>query len=79
MEAPKIVEHIVRVTMNGDEAKAEFVGTLVRCEHCTHWTRDRGGKDQPYGYCSIGGKSVTKYEYDYCSSVERREDVKETN
>jgi len=78
MEA-KPIEVIMRIDFaasNGTEivAHTEKVGELIRCEHCTCWTRDRGGKDQPYGYCRVGGKAVTKYKYDYCSSGKRRED-----
>lgn len=67
----KVIEHIVRITTDGEETKAEVVGEIVRCKDCKHWRRIiahgmRGTCDQ---WCTL---NVTM-ECNYCSKGERKE------
>jgi hypothetical protein len=57
----KVIEQIVRLTVDGDSTKAEVVGELVRCKDCKH----RNGSACDYsavwlrenGFCQWGERS----------------------
>lgn len=62
-----ITEQIVRLTVNGDETRAEVVGNLTRCKDCIHY-RDLF----PYNTCDVFDEMATDAE-DFCSYGERKE------
>lgn len=73
----KVIEQIVRLTINGDETKAEVVGELTRCEKCKRWKEDFD--DSNYGYCYLDyGSPRTTDASDYCSWWEKKVDGKGT-
>lgn len=66
----EIVEHIVRLTIDGDETKAEAICTLTRCGDCKHLSSDRIAPDwnricRKYG--------VGKPDDGFCDEGERKE------
>ena len=63
---PKVIEQIVRLTIDGDETKFEIVGELIRCKDCA-WHDDPG--------CAIKiiDASDRPEDTDFCSFRERRD------
>lgn len=59
----KIIEQIVRLTIDGDETKTEVVGELVRCKDCK-WHDD--------DFC-LNLDVMGFYANDYCSLGPRKE------
>ena len=66
MTTANIVEQIVRLTMNGNETRAEVMGEIVRCKDCK-WFNDFG--------CAIRivDDSDKPKDNDFCSFGERKE------
>lgn len=62
----RIIEQIVRLTVDGDETRAEVVGELTRCRDCK-WFNDFG--------CAIHivDDSDKPKDNDFCSFGERKE------
>lgn len=58
------IEQIVRITVDGDETKAEMVGTLTRCADCKHYIKH----DHRCGKLNHGVKTDF-----YCGFGERKE------
>ena len=66
-----IVEQIVRIETDGEETKAEVIGTLTRCKDCKH----RDGID---GQCPVQSTGDPFYDYKpddnwFCADRERKE------
>lgn len=61
-----IVEQIVRLTVDGEETKAEVIGELVRCKDCK-WFNDYEVA------CDLLTGLVSSNSDDYCSKGERKE------
>lgn len=68
--AVTVIEQIVRLTVNGDETRAEVVGELIRCRDCKcgraiggepPWTIECGGfYHDPDWYCGDGERKVAE-------------------
>lgn len=74
---PNIVEQIVRLTVDGNETRAEVVGELIRCEKCKRWREYFGGGN--YGYCYLDCYLDYSFPHatdasDYCSWWEKKGD-----
>lgn len=71
---PKVIEQIVRLTVDGEETKAEVIGELVRCKDC-RWGREVCGNIE----CFVDSNIPSEYHgYEwFCPNGERRDD--ETN
>lgn len=70
----KVIEQIVRLTINKNETKAEVVGEITRCRECK-WidVSDIGGTFEPITYrCKRFARTYREAE-DYCSYGERKD------
>ena len=68
----KVIEQIVRLTVDGEETKAEVIGELIRCKDCK-WFNDYEVACDPLT-CLVPSNSN-----DYCSKGERKETGDATN
>lgn len=58
-----VIDQIVRITVDGDETKAEVIGEIVRCEQCWWWD----------GLNCKNNDSFPWDEDDYCSQGRRKD------
>lgn len=57
---PKVIEQIVRLTIDGDETKSEIVGELIRCKDCKWYD----------GVCCLDPYEGNPLPEAYCSAAE---------
>lgn len=79
----KIIEQIVRLTVDGDETKAEVVGEIVRCKDCRFGLRcfdvRNEGTDSWVDCTDPDGLNRDVSDDGYCSAgIRRKVDGKET-
>lgn len=62
-----IVEQIVRIVTDGEETKAEVIGTLTRCKDCKH------RQQYDCNNITLGGTKCGVTDDWYCADGERKE------
>lgn len=66
----RIIEQIVRIETDGNETKAEVVGTLTRCFECEYHYKD--GDNVVTSHCLLNHNHVQPSDW-FCADGERKE------